>query len=118
MTRRRPLFVAGAVAMLAAAGIGQTDLVQRAELRTLDVRFAVRGPEPVSGLAVVAIDEDTFNELTAGVNYYMSGHAAKLTVDVTYLPDGSPTNETGIGFLDPDADSDQFVLRGQFQLLI
>lgn len=63
-------------------------------------------------------DDENYHELTAGVNYYMSGHAAKLTMDVVYLPNGVPSNETGIGQLDPDADDDQFVLRGQFQLLL
>jgi hypothetical protein len=63
-------------------------------------------------------DEDTFNEFTAGVNYYFSGHAAKLTVDAVWLPDGAPSNDTGIGQLDPDADEEQFMVRGQFQLLL
>ena len=63
-------------------------------------------------------DEDRFDEFTAGVNYYFSGHAAKLTVDAVWLPDGAPSNETGVGHLDPDADEEQFVVRGQFQLLL
>jgi hypothetical protein len=63
-------------------------------------------------------DDDDFHEFTAGVNYFMHGHAAKLTVDATYLPNGVPTDQNGIGELDPDADTDQFVLRGQFQLLL
>lgn len=63
-------------------------------------------------------DEDTFNEFTAGVNYYFAGHAAKLTVDAVWLPDGAPSNDSGIGHLDPDADEEQFVVRGQFQLLL
>ena len=63
-------------------------------------------------------DEDEFHEITAGVNYYFGGHAAKLTVDAVWLPDGTPGNETGIGQLDPDADEEQFVVRGQFQLLL
>jgi hypothetical protein len=63
--------------------------------------------------------EDTFNVIAAGVNYYMSrSHAAKLTVDLSYLPDGTPINADGAGILDPDADGDQFVLRGQFQLML
>jgi hypothetical protein len=62
--------------------------------------------------------EDTFPEATVGLNYYMKGHAAKLTIDGTWLPNGSPSNQTGIGILDPDNDEDQFMIRTQFQLLI
>ena len=62
--------------------------------------------------------EDTFYELTVGLNYYIKGHAAKITIDGTWLPSGSPANLTGIGVLDPDHDEDQFVIRTQFQLLI
>jgi hypothetical protein len=66
--------------------------------------------------ALAAGDEDTINEFTLGVNYYLNGHNAKFTVDATYLPDGSPTNEAGIGVLETDEDS--FIFRGQFQLLL
>lgn len=62
--------------------------------------------------------EDTFPEATVGFNYYMKGHAAKLTIDGMWLPNGTPSNQTGIGILDPDGDDDQFVIRTQFQLLI
>lgn len=60
--------------------------------------------------------EDTFHEFTAGVNYYFRGHSAKFTIDATYLPDGSPINQTGIGIL--GGLGEQFILRSQFQLLI
>jgi hypothetical protein len=62
--------------------------------------------------------QDNFHEITAGVNHYMHDHAAKLTLDAVWLPDGTPGNETGIGHLDPDADESQFLLRAQFQLLL
>jgi hypothetical protein len=61
--------------------------------------------------------ENTFHELTAGVNYYLGEignalHKAKLTLDVSYLPNGAPSDQTGIGVL---AGTDaQFVIRGQF----
>lgn len=67
-----------------------------------------------AGLAAGA--EDTINEITVGVNRYFHGHSAKLTVDASYLPDGSPTTEAGIGVL--ASDEEQFVVRGQFQLLL
>jgi hypothetical protein len=62
--------------------------------------------------------EDTIHELTAGVNYYIKGHSAKISVDVTWLPSGSPVNVTGNGILGQGDDEDQFIIRGQFQLLI
>jgi hypothetical protein len=66
--------------------------------------------------------EDTFPEITVGLNYYMKGkaggHAAKFTIDGTWLPNGAPADLNGIGILDPDGDDDQFVIRTQFQLLI
>ena len=37
------------------------------------------------------------------MNYYLNGHAAKFTLDVTYLPNGVPRDQDGIGVLDPDA---------------
>lgn len=61
-------------------------------------------------------DEDAISEFTLGVNYYLNGHAAKFTVDASYLPDGSPNNESGIGVLATDEES--FIFRGQFQLLL
>jgi hypothetical protein len=60
--------------------------------------------------------DDDFPELTAGLNYYWHGHAAKFTVDVTWLFNGAPSDVTGIGVL--AGDDTQFVLRGQFQLLL
>lgn len=60
--------------------------------------------------------EDTYHEITVGVNHYFHGHAAKFTLDVSYLPNGSPQDATGIGVL--ASDEDEIVLRGQFQLLL
>jgi hypothetical protein len=65
-----------------------------------------------------ADSDDDFQEFTTGVNYYMHKHAAKVTVDVSYLPNGIPINLDGNNELDPDADDDQLVLRGQFQLVL
>lgn len=64
-----------------------------------------------------AADEDTFNEITVGVNYYLHGHGAKITVDGFYLLDGTPDSADNIGVLESGAE-DQFGLRAQFQLLI
>ncbi len=64
---------------------------------------------------LAATDEDTINEFTVGMNYYLNGHT-KFTFDGSYLPDGSPNSEQGIGVLATDEES--FIFRGQFQLLL
>jgi hypothetical protein len=65
-----------------------------------------------------SVGDDQFHVIAGGVNYYIKAHALKLTVDLSYLPNGSPVNADGLGILDPDANTDQFVLRGQFQLIL
>jgi hypothetical protein len=61
--------------------------------------------------------ENTFHEITAGVNYYLGEngsavHKAKLTLDVSYLPNGAPSDQTGVGVL--AGSENQLVIRGQF----
>ncbi len=69
--------------------------------------------------------DDTYNEITVGVNYYLGkdgawGNRAKLTVDAVYLPDGAPGttaapgNLTGMGYV--AGEDAQFILRAQFTL--
>jgi hypothetical protein len=63
---------------------------------------------------------DTFHEIAGGVNWFFGkggqlGNRAKLTFDVTYLPDGSPAF-TGGDFLASPNKKDEFVFRGQLQL--
>jgi hypothetical protein len=85
----------------------------------LDEKWEVFGRWDITFLddeLLAPTDEDTINEFTIGMNYYLNGHNAKFTFDATYLPDGSPTNETGIGILSTDEES--FIFRGQFQLLL
>ncbi|HEX8323413.1 MAG TPA: porin [Tepidisphaeraceae bacterium] len=65
--------------------------------------------------------EDTFHEFTVGGNYYFGpdgvwSHGLKFTLDLNYLPTGSPGNQTGLGYL--AGDDDQIVLRAQFQLVL
>ena len=65
--------------------------------------------------------DDTFSEITAGINYYLGDkgnavHKAKLSADVTYLPDGSPSAQTAQGAL--AGEEDQIIFRGQFQLIL
>ena len=61
--------------------------------------------------------ENRVSEITAGMNYYLKGHNAKFTVDVTYLPDGTPVADTGADILASPGEA-QLLLRAQFQLLI
>ena len=75
------------------------------------------------GHAIVAaqarsVGDDQFHVIAGGVNYYIKAHAVKVTVDLSYLPNGTPVNADALGILDPDADTNQFVLRAQFQLLL
>lgn len=62
---------------------------------------------------------DDFSEITFGANYYIHKHAAKFTADVVWALDdttGAAATGTGTGLL-PSTESDQFVLRAQFQLV-
>jgi phosphate-selective porin OprO/OprP len=78
---------------------------------------------------VVATGNDNFNFITAGVNQYYAGHAAKATVDLVYAVDktanlngisnfahsgGFPS--TGLGMLGQDKTG-EVAIRFQFQLL-
>jgi hypothetical protein len=66
--------------------------------------------------------EDTFHELTVGVNYFLgdngaAGHRAKFTVDFGFLPDGSPADLPDLGYIGANGE-DEWLLRAQFQLWI
>ena len=66
MTGRRRLAALGAVALVA-CGIGlaarESGALEPLEREALKARFDVRGTQPVDGLLVVGIDEQTFNDL-------------------------------------------------------
>lgn len=67
--------------------------------------------------------EDTFHEITVGLNYFLgtngsAGHKAKITVDLTYLPNGAPGSDSGLGILGDTNGEAEWVVRGQFQLVI
>ncbi|CAN5548633.1 hypothetical protein BH10PLA1_BH10PLA1_08060 [soil metagenome] len=80
--------------------------------------------EPFARYDYLGFDSDTVaanveqhvHEITAGVNYYMHGHDAKFTLDVMYLPNGSPVSDSGSDVL--SSTDDEIVVRGQFQLLL
>lgn len=64
------------------------------------------------------IDEDTFQTITFGTNWYWAGHAAKFTFDVQWFLDEANGLVTGrnLGYLGDD-DENEVTLRAQFQLL-
>ena len=61
-------------------------------------------------------DDDEIWEFTLGANYYLHGHNAKFTADVTYLPEGAP-GDSGSGIIN-SGDEAQVVGRLQFQLVL
>ena len=65
---------------------------------------------------VAAGARDHAHEITLGGNYYFHGHDAKFTLDVMYLPDGSPVSDTGSDVL--SSNHTEIILQAQFQLLI
>jgi hypothetical protein len=60
--------------------------------------------------------QDLFNEVTVGLNRYIHSYYAKFTLDFTYLPNGAPVDEIGLGEL--AGDEAQYLLRAQFQLVL
>ncbi|HRK30796.1 MAG TPA: porin [Tepidisphaeraceae bacterium] len=70
--------------------------------------------EPVAGT------DSAIHEVVAGVNWYVqpsTPHRAKVTFDLTYLPNGGGPGAKGLGIAGGD-DDDEIVLRGQFQLFL
>lgn len=58
------------------------------------------------------------HELTAGLNWYVHGKAAKFTFDVVYLPNGTPVADDGSGVLTQSNGRNEWIGRAQFQLLL
>ena len=56
-------------------------------------------------------------ELTIGANYYLFKQHIKFTLDGSWLPDGSPTDQDALGIL-TDSGHTEYVIRFQFQLAI
>ncbi|HEY2585012.1 MAG TPA: hypothetical protein VGI81_04515, partial [Tepidisphaeraceae bacterium] len=54
--------------------------------------------------------------VTAGVNYYLYGQAAKLSLDLNYLPNGSPVTDDGFGILANNGHT-ELVARAQLQVV-
>ncbi|HEX2973293.1 MAG TPA: hypothetical protein VHP11_13240, partial [Tepidisphaeraceae bacterium] len=88
----------------------QWELFARYDLVKLDDAF------------LTARSEDLVQEITTGVSYYLgrdgsAGPRAKVTVDVGYLPDGSPVAIPNIG-IPAASENDVVYLRAQLQLVI
>ncbi|HEX8913434.1 MAG TPA: porin, partial [Humisphaera sp.] len=96
------------------AGAGYWEVFGRYSYTALDAA----APGGAGTLGAAARTNDAVHEITLGVNRYFRGHAAKLTVDVTYLPTGSPLDLNGVGILAQPSDDPQVVFRGQFQLML
>jgi hypothetical protein len=72
--------------------------------------------DPAS-LSVGTEDQNEVPVIRVGTNYYLHGDAARFQVDLSYLPNGSPVSDTGLGILQNDGQN-EFVFRAQFQLLL
>jgi hypothetical protein len=75
-------------------------------------------PPTAGSIGAAANVTDNVHEITGGVNYYIHDHAAKFTADVTWLPNGSPVDLNSTGIPQQSDDSNQFIFRAQFQLLL
>lgn len=69
------------------------------------------------GLEFKTPTKSTVHEITAGATYYFFGQNAKITLDVSYLPNGTPTADAGNDIL-ANSGRGELVARGQFQLLL
>lgn len=105
------------------------------DFNSTDHGFVVQGGfhlteriEPFARYDVVLPDSGiggagAFNTVTAGLNYYLHGHAAKFTVDAQWFLDAADDTALvggdigSIGFLDNGSSGDEIVVRAQFQLL-
>jgi len=99
-----------------------------------DMGFVVQGAvraterlEPFLRYDVVVPDgdrsgDDPFNTITAGVNYFIAGHAIKLSADVQWFIDAAGENDLvrsfgGIGFIDNGTNAGEVALRLQLQIM-
>lgn len=68
------------------------------------------------------VADDTYHAITGGLNWYIRGHSAKLSVDAVYS--FGPPDDTGVIGFGPnagtgllDGQDDQLALRAQFQFI-
>ncbi|HEX4125245.1 MAG TPA: porin [Tepidisphaeraceae bacterium] len=67
--------------------------------------------------STTGLSNNSVQEYTLGVNYYLYGQNVKFTLDGVYLPDGAPADNDAAGIL-KDSGHNEFVLRAQFQLAL
>lgn len=80
------------------------------------VRWSYADLDDASGLVTGGVMD--VSTITAGVNHYISGKNAKLSLDVVLGLDSIPSAQNGIGLAADAANEDgQLALRGQLQLL-
>ena len=90
----------------------------------LDILRHVRSGFPDTRILVLSGYPErqyAINVLRMGAHGYLGKdgaylHKAKLSLDVSYLPNGAPSDQTQAGIL--AADEAEFVVRAQFQLMI
>jgi len=70
----------------------------------------------LDGKALPGIPNLNINEITIGANYYLYGQRAKITLDASWLPNGSPADINYLGVLEDNRQ--EFLLRAQFQFEI
>ena len=61
--------------------------------------------------------EPVLHEFTAGINHYIYGQRAKFSLDLSYLPNGSPVKNDSSGVL-INSGSNEWILRLQFQFML
>ncbi len=74
--------------------------------------------ENAPGTAAAARVSNAISEYTIGANYYFHGHSAKLTADISWLPDGCPVPMDSLGYLQQSSGDSQVMARLQFQLVL
>ena len=103
-TRRRPLLVAGAVAVAVALGAHIGGLLEPLEQESFDARMQMRGAERPSDVAVVGIDAETFSSLrrqwpfprslyARAVDRLSDAGAREIVIDVQFTEPTSPRED-------------------------
>jgi hypothetical protein len=95
----------------------QIEPFARYDLAILNSRFAdvlaFENNKPGNGSKATANN----HEFTVGVNYYLFGYQAKVSGDLSFLPNGSAVDAPGLGIL-ANQNHSEWVGRVQFQLAI
>ena len=71
----------------------------------------------LDGNSVTGLASTVAQEITIGCNYYIYNQNLKLTLDGTWLPNGSPIDSNALGIL-KDSNHNEFVIRAQLQLAL